>query len=170
MNGRNFDDTTSVRINKEKKEKAKLLGLKLQDLLDEALDNYLNLSIYDEVSKLENEKNELEKQMEDLEIEEKKELDKIANAYDLKKKQLQFKLKIINDKITEAKDPTKQIEKMKQEDFDKVYVKFKESYGNDKDSNFRKALSNYCKKYSIFDIDEQGKTVDKLKERYNNEY
>ena len=36
-----FNETTSVKINKEKKDLAKSKGLKLQDLLDHALDEAL---------------------------------------------------------------------------------------------------------------------------------
>ena len=39
-----FNDTTSVKINKEKKDLAKSKGLKLQDLLDHALDEALGLN------------------------------------------------------------------------------------------------------------------------------
>ncbi|AMK15783.1 hypothetical protein [Methanobrevibacter olleyae] len=38
-----FNETTSVKINKEKKDLAKSKGLKLQDLLDHALDEALGL-------------------------------------------------------------------------------------------------------------------------------
>ncbi len=39
-----FNETTSVKVNKEKKDLAKSKGLKLQDLLDHALDEALGLS------------------------------------------------------------------------------------------------------------------------------
>ena len=39
----NFNDTTSVKINREKKNLAKSKGLKLQDLLDSALNDELGL-------------------------------------------------------------------------------------------------------------------------------
>lgn len=40
----NFNETTSVKINKEKKDLAKAKGLKLQDLLDNALNEELKLN------------------------------------------------------------------------------------------------------------------------------
>lgn len=45
---RNFNDTTSVKINKEKKNLVKSKGIKLQDLLDDAIN--LELGISDEKS------------------------------------------------------------------------------------------------------------------------
>ena len=41
-----FNETTSVKINKQKKDLAKSKGLKLQDLLDHALDEALGFSYY----------------------------------------------------------------------------------------------------------------------------
>lgn len=41
-----FNETTSVKINKQKKDLAKSKGLKLQDLLDHALDEALGLTYY----------------------------------------------------------------------------------------------------------------------------
>jgi len=42
-----FNETTSVKINKQKKDLAKSRGLKLQDLLDHALDEALGISSCD---------------------------------------------------------------------------------------------------------------------------
>ncbi|MGN1363302.1 MAG: hypothetical protein ACI4VU_06325 [Methanobrevibacter sp.] len=41
---RNFNDTTSVKINKEKKNLVKSKGIKLQDLLDDAINFELGIS------------------------------------------------------------------------------------------------------------------------------
>ena len=41
-----FNETTSVKINKQKKDLAKSKGLKLQDLLDHALDEALGFTYY----------------------------------------------------------------------------------------------------------------------------
>lgn len=45
---RNFNDTTSVKINREKKNLVKSKGIKLQDILDDAIN--LELGILDEES------------------------------------------------------------------------------------------------------------------------
>lgn len=57
-----FNETTSVKINKEKKNLAKAKGLKLQDLLDDALNRELNLDTIPKTQKsIEDISDEIEK-------------------------------------------------------------------------------------------------------------
>lgn len=150
--------TTSIKVVKEKRDKAKSMGLNLQDLLDEVLDNYLGLSLYDEISNLENERNDLEKQIEDLEIEKKKELDKINNLYDNKIKGIQFKVKLINEKIDEKTDPFGEAyEKEKQDEFNDLVLLLEQCKVDTNNEDYIGALNNYFDKYGITDEDEQEK-------------
>ena len=68
----NFNDTTSVKINREKKDLAKSKGLKLQDLLDNALNEELGL--VDEEIKKEEKIEKLKQEIINLEEEKEKNL------------------------------------------------------------------------------------------------
>lgn len=59
----NFNETTSVKINKEKKDLAKAKGLKLQDLLDNALNEELKLN---EIPRNQKKINDLNQEIESL--------------------------------------------------------------------------------------------------------
>lgn len=68
----NFNDTTSVKINREKKNLAKSKGLKLQDLLDSALNDELGLC--NEEDKVNERIERLKQEIKNLEIEKEKNL------------------------------------------------------------------------------------------------
>ena len=112
-----LDETTSVKVNSTKKQLAKDKGLKLQDLLDKALDialgfdtkNYDTNTILIDIE-------ETTKKINQLEEAKNLELDRITKDYDNRITELKLKLEFLNneyDNLDELRLEAVRLEKMK---------------------------------------------------------
>lgn len=100
---------TSVMIDEEKRQLAKAKGLKLQDLLDEALNRALSLDVPGQAN-LELEKEQL---LNDLQILEKQKEDYLQK-HDQQVNEINFKLSYIDNKLTKHFQDKEEMEKEKQ--------------------------------------------------------
>lgn len=162
-----YNAITSIKIDKDKRDMAKAKGLKLQDLLDEALNVYLNLDD-DTNEDLEKEKEEIIKKINDLEAKKKLELKNISNKYDLEIKRLNHKLKIIDNKIEEANDDfvLKMGEEMKKTDYYNLLRKLNDVEGDTDDKEFEEMFNKYMNKYGLSN-EEATDVYNKLVDEFN---
>lgn len=136
---------TSVMIDEDKRALAKQRGIKLQDLLDEALDMALDLEIPGK-AQLEVEKDKL---LNDLEV-----LDKQTEEYlkqqNAKREEINIRLKYIDKALTGANEEKREKDKLKEyKDILKRGVK------NGKlDGDLYEEFMQFCIKYKIADINE----------------
>ena len=157
---------TGVKVNKAKWEILKGRGYKLQDIVDNAFNNLLEISVV-EPTELLKEKAELEKQLEATE----KAKDEYLAKYDNKVKDIYFKINEIEKRIEleEANISIKKAEEEKLEEYNKLYDFFKnEVYGNFRDEDFINKASSYCNKYNEDYTDVVRALNDKFNEDYNN--
>ena len=125
----NLDSMTSIKVNSTKKQLAKDKGLKLQDLLDTALNialgfeskNYDNNSIVIEME-------ETKKKILDLEEAKKIELNRISKEYDTKINELKLKLELLD--IEYGNLDELKIENKLKEQQNKDYLELRTKYIN----------------------------------------
>lgn len=148
-----LDETTSVKVNSTKKQLAKDKGLKLQDLLDKALDialgfdtnNYDTNTILVDIE-------ETTKKINHLEETKKLELDRVTKDYDNRINELKLKLEFLNneyDNLDELKLETIKKERQK-EDYLEVkglYIKYNGKYKDNEDLS--EAIAEYINLYEL---------------------
>ena len=151
-----LDETTSVKVNSTKKQLAKDKGLKLQDLLDKALDialgfdtkNYDTNTILIDIE-------ETTKKIDQLEEAKNLELDRITKDYDNRITELKLKLEFLNneyDNLDELRLEAVRLEKMKGDylELKGLYIK---NNGNYKDNEFlAEEIAEYV---AIYELDEK---------------
>ena len=115
--------TTSIKINRAKRDLAKAKGLKLQDVLDTALDNVLKIDSLTDTAILK-EKEEAKQQLEIIKNDKKDSIDKlnkkliaIEKAIAESEKEYKKLIKDLKDKSVAIEDSIKQTEK----DYNKNY-------------------------------------------------
>ena len=101
----NLDSMTSIKVNSTKKQLAKDKGLKLQDLLDTALNIALGLESKEyDTNTILIEIEETKKKILDLEETKKVELNRISKEYDTKINELKLKLELLDIEIKSQKN------------------------------------------------------------------
>lgn len=134
---------TSVMIDEDKRQLAKQRGLKLQDILDEALDMALHLEITGK-AQLEIEKDNILKEIEHKKKQKEEYLEKYQRDID----ELNIRLKFIDKQLAGA------IEEQKQKDKLKEYKELLERarINGAWDGELDEELTQFCLKYKIADI------------------
>ena len=134
---------TSVMIDEDKRALAKQRGIKLQDLLDEALDMALDLEIPGK-AQLEVEKDKL---LNDLELID-KQTEEYLSQQNAKREDINIRLKYINKALAGANEEKKEKDKLKEyKDILKRGVK-----NGAIDGDLYEEFMQFCIKYKITDI------------------
>lgn len=151
-----LDETTSVKVNSTKKQLAKDKGLKLQDLLDKALDIALGFDTknYD-TNTIKVDIEETTKKIKQLEETKKLELDRVTKDYDNRITELKLKLEFLNneyDNLDNLRLEAVRLEKQK-EHFLEVrneYIRYNGNYRNNE------ALAEDIAEYiNLYGLDEK---------------
>ena len=163
-----FDTATNVRINSTKRDLAKAKGIKLQDLLDNALDKALEIenSMALGLDHIRLEKEAAEKEIKELEENKKLDLERIAKEYDDKILDLRLKISLINEKLEAADDVDMQQRYRERESQDyeillKLYMDHKGAWHKDKE--LEEAIVTHLNIYPFLKQDE---LLEKLKADY----
>lgn len=148
-----LDETTSVKVNSTKKQLAKDKGLKLQDLLDKALDIALGFDTKDyDTNTILVDIEETTKKINQLEETKKLELDKVTKEYDNKINELKLKLEFLNneyDNLDELRLETIKKEKQTEDylELKGLYIKNNGDYKDNED--LAEAIAEYINLYEL---------------------
>ena len=164
-----FDTATNVRINSTKRDLAKAKGIKLQDLLDNALDKALEIenSMALGTDNLSLEKEAAEQEIKELEISKQLDLKRIAKEYDDKILDLRLKISMIEEKLEAADDVDMQQRYRERESQDykilfNLYVEHKGAWQKEKE--LEEAIVTHL---GIYKFLEQDELLEKLKADYD---
>ena len=134
---------TSVMIDEDKRELAKLRGLKLQDLLDDALNMALELEIPGK-AQLEIDKSNI---LRDIELKE-KEKELYLEKYERDINELNLKLKFIEQKLDNASEEQSQLNKLNE--YKDIITRAVKEANITEELNAE--LIEFCVKYKMFNI------------------
>ena len=137
---------TSVMIDEDKRELAKQRGIKLQDLLDDALNMALDLEVPGK-AQLEIEKENILKEIEFIE----KQKEDYLEKYQRNINDLNIRLKYINKQIAGANEEQRELEQQKEREA-LIERGVREGGINDE---LMEEMTQYCLKYKIRDINQE---------------
>ena len=164
-----FDTATNVRINSTKRDLAKAKGIKLQDLLDNALDKVLDIenSMALGLDNIRLEKEEAEKEIRELELNKQLDLERITKEYDDKILDLKLKISLIDEKLEAADDVDIQQRYRERESQDyeillKLYIDNKGAWHKEKE--LEEAIGTHL---GIYPFLKQEELLEKLKADYD---
>ena len=148
----NLDSMTSIKVNSTKKQLAKDKGLKLQDLLDTALNIALGLESKEyDTNTILIEIEETKKKILDLEETKKVELNRISKEYDTKINELKLKLELLDieyGNLDELKI-TNKIKEQQKKDYLELREKYIELNGDYKgNEDLEEAIATYVILYA----------------------
>lgn len=154
-----FDTATNIRINSTKRDLAKAKGIKLQDLLDHALDTVLGMdnSKGFGLDNIKLDKEAAEKEIKELEKNKELDIERITKEYDDKILDLRLKINLLNEKLEKADeiDIQQRYRERERQDYKVLFGLYVDHRGLwHQDEELWEAIYTHLKVYTFLEQDE----------------